>query len=85
MLELLAYFNVQYISDVDPCNSAPCTHGGTCVRTGYTQSWTCACVSGYTGKICQTGKLVFIIVSILKKSTIILFTILKSNINFHTP
>ena len=47
---------LSFLSDVDPCLKAQCNHGGTCVRTGYTQAWTCACPPGWTGNICQTGK-----------------------------
>ena len=39
--------------DTDECASCPCMNSGTCIDeiNGY---W-CACCSGYTGEICQTG------------------------------
>lgn len=41
--------------DVDVCSSAPCQNRGTCVNSDAT-SYTCNCVSGYTGINCQNGK-----------------------------
>ncbi|MCP3661956.1 MAG: calcium-binding EGF-like domain-containing protein [Gammaproteobacteria bacterium] len=35
--------------------SNPCQNGGTC--TDGLNSYTCACAAGYTGKICETGKI----------------------------
>lgn len=42
--------------DDGPCESSPCKHGGTCGRQGLTQNYTCNCVSGYTGRLCETGE-----------------------------
>ena len=46
----------QSISGIDECASNPCQHGGTCVdkHLGYK----CRCRNGYTGTVCETGKLV---------------------------
>ena len=36
------------------CGSAPCVNGGTCVDEG--ANFTCTCVPGYEGNMCQSGK-----------------------------
>lgn len=41
-------------ADVDECQSAPCQNGGTCADG--VNGYTCVCVAGYTGSICETGK-----------------------------
>lgn len=43
------------MADVSPCLSQPCQNNGTCVRSGMTQNYTCHCVPGFTGFLCQTG------------------------------
>lgn len=40
---------------VDECASDPCQHGGTCID-GHL-SYECTCAGGYTGNVCETGKL----------------------------
>jgi hypothetical protein len=43
------------VADIDECVPNPCQNGGTC--TDGVNSYTCSCVAGYTGNICQTGGL----------------------------
>ena len=42
-----------YFLDINECSSTPCQNGGTC--TDAVNSYTCACVPGYTGTNCETG------------------------------
>ena len=44
--------------DIDECSSNPCTHGGTC-HDGVA-SYSCTCISGYTGTNCEISSLYFI-------------------------
>ena len=39
--------------DINECSSSPCMNGATC--TDAVNSYTCACVAGYTGTHCETG------------------------------
>ena len=39
--------------EIDECSSNPCTHNGTCIDD--VNSFTCSCVEGYTGQVCETG------------------------------
>ena len=41
------------VADIDECSSNPCLNGATC--TDAVNSYTCACVAGYTGTHCETG------------------------------
>ena len=41
------------LADIDECTSSPCQNGGTCVDG--VASFTCGCVTGYTGTLCETG------------------------------
>ena len=50
---MLHYAIPLLVSEVDECGSDPCYHGGTC--TDGTNSYTCACVLGYTGTDCERG------------------------------
>ena len=36
------------------CSNNPCQNGGTCQLTGSGSTYTCNCVSGYSGTNCQT-------------------------------
>ncbi len=36
----------------DPCASSPCQNGGTCTRRS-SSSYSCTCMSGYRGTMCQ--------------------------------
>ena len=40
-------------SDKDGCSSSPCKNNATC--TDHMNSYTCMCVSGFTGMTCETG------------------------------
>ena len=40
--------------DINECSSSPCSNGATC--TDAVNSYTCACVAGYTGTHCETGE-----------------------------
>ena len=42
-------------SDVDDCASSPCHNEGQCVD-GINQ-YTCKCIAGWTGVVCEIGKL----------------------------
>ena len=42
--------------DIDDCEASPCKNGGTCIDG--VDSYTCNCVSGYTGHDCETGSVV---------------------------
>ena len=41
-------------TDIDECFSNPCQHNATCVDG--INMYTCSCLPGYTGIICQTGR-----------------------------
>ena len=45
--------NINYFTDINECLSSPCQHGSSCVDD--INSYTCICVDGYTGAICETG------------------------------
>ena len=36
-----------------PCASVPCQNGGTCTNSG--QTFSCSCVAGFSGTLCQTN------------------------------
>ena len=40
-------------TDVDDCSGQPCQNGGTCIDG--VNTYTCTCVTGYTGPHCQIG------------------------------
>ena len=40
---------------LEPCAGNPCQNGGTCSLSG--KDFTCACVSGFTGNMCENGTL----------------------------
>lgn len=41
------------MSDIDECQSSPCLYGGNCVDD--VNGYTCECIDGYDGVICETG------------------------------
>lgn len=41
------------LQDINECASSPCENGGYC-RDGI-NSFTCTCVNGFTGTLCETG------------------------------
>lgn len=40
-------------ADKDHCSSSPCKNNATC--TDHVNSYSCMCVSGFTGMTCETG------------------------------
>ena len=44
-----------FVLDINDCMSDPCKNGGNC--TDGVNEYNCACVLGYNGTICETGKL----------------------------
>ena len=40
--------------DIGECSSDPCQNGGTCIDE--INAFTCICVSGYTGDVCETSE-----------------------------
>ena len=46
------------IIEINECVSNPCENDGTC--TDMEDGYTCACESGFTGTVCQTGIILFI-------------------------
>ena len=49
--------------DINECSSSPCMNGATC--TDAVNSYTCACVAGYTGTHCEIGGNLVIVKPIL--------------------
>jgi len=41
---------------LDPCNSDPCQHGGTCISNNVTNTYVCDCDKNFDGVHCQFGK-----------------------------
>ncbi|KAK3093703.1 hypothetical protein FSP39_019070, partial [Pinctada imbricata] len=37
----------------DSVGSTPCLNNATCIRTGYTDDFTCSCLPGFTGQLCE--------------------------------
>ena len=44
-----------FLTDIAKCESSPCQNGTVC--TEIDNGYTCACVDGYTGVNCETGKI----------------------------
>lgn len=42
---------------VNECDGKDCLHNGTCQDLDGLSTWRCNCVSGFTGILCETGKL----------------------------
>ena len=49
-----SFFNIVVI-DIDDCTPNICANGGTCIDG--VNSYTCSCSPGYTGRNCNTSKL----------------------------
>ena len=43
----------------DPCDSVTCQNEGTCLASD--GSFTCNCLDGYTGTLCETGRYIYYI------------------------
>jgi hypothetical protein len=43
-----------FISDINDCEPNPCLNSGTC--TDGVDTYTCACVAGYTGPSCEISR-----------------------------
>ena len=56
LLVILSYrIRVIYLFlDIGECLSVPCQNGGTCIDN--INAFTCICVSGYTGELCETSE-----------------------------
>lgn len=54
-------------TDIDDCSSSPCMHG---VCLDEVNGYTCSCLSGYTGRICDIGK--YCIIETLRESLVLL-------------
>ena len=48
-----------FILDFDECASRPCRHGGECID--HVSKYTCTCMAGYVGTVCEIGKSYIII------------------------
>ena len=52
---LIRNFKFFQARSVNPCLSeSPCQNGGTCMYASATNSYTCICGSGFTGRDCET-------------------------------
>lgn len=47
------------VLDIDECASFPCQHGGSC--TNKINDFSCKCMPGFLGKVCQTSEYSLII------------------------
>ena len=54
-ITLIRSLYIIFVLDVDDCMSNPCENDGNC--TDGVNEYLCACVPGYTGADCETGKL----------------------------
>ena len=45
---------ISFLLDIGECLSDPCQNGGTCIDE--INAFTCICISGYTGDICETSE-----------------------------
>ena len=53
-IKLFKYkFKFKQNIDSNACSNSPCLNGATCTITGTGSTYTCTCVSGYTGNNCQ--------------------------------
>ena len=70
--QILLNHNIEH----NACLSSPCKNGGRCNVSNGGNSFTCACINGFTGQFCQTRKFLiqlfsFFLFFFLKKSIII--------------
>jgi len=47
-------WRILYFVDINECASSPCVNGGSCVDA--INGYTCSCVAGYTGVLCETSE-----------------------------
>ena len=62
-----------YIPDTDDCSPNPCLNEGVC--TDQLNAFSCACVAGWEGSTCETGKLIYLLSNMLRSY----FKILKKD------
>ena len=48
-----------HVSDINECSNSPCLNGGTC--KDLINKFHCSCVRGFTGKTCETGKMLCLV------------------------
>lgn len=48
-------FNYILFILVNECDGKVCLHDGTCQDSVGLSTWRCNCLSGFTGKLCETG------------------------------
>ena len=53
MLHYTFYSIISFIAVTNNCLSVSCVNGGSC--TNSLNAYSCLCVSGYTGALCQTS------------------------------
>lgn len=53
---MLPFCNV----DIDECSSSPCNNSGTC--KDLVNGFSCSCMAGFTGDLCQTGTRVELVI-----------------------
>ena len=60
-----------YPLDIDDCSTVPCLNNATCIDA--VDDYSCSCVSGYTGEVCETGEclLTLTIVSVSCQSVLL--------------
>ena len=54
--------NFFYFSDINECGSNPCQNGATC--NDELNNYTCICDSQFTGKNCDIGKKIYLLIFI---------------------
>ena len=77
----ITYFHI-FIPDTDECASHPCQHRGIC--TDRVNGYVCACLTGYEGPTCGTGKSHIGIFDSSKSYTEIIITLFSSNLQLQT-
>jgi len=62
---LFSYFAFYTITcnyeDIDYCQNNECQNDAICVPLVETKNYTCRCISGFFGPLCQGGKLLYLI------------------------
>lgn len=54
----MLYFMNFFFKDLDECLANPCANGGECINS--IASFTCKCPPGWTGPLCDIGKILHI-------------------------